>query len=173
MVIAAVVFAVSAQQPSSQPPAKAPDAKIQPASPAPVAAETTVAEKKSDSIPAKAPAAPVADSVKMFTPEELAKCNGQNGNPAYVAVDGIVYDVTNVKAWAGGKHHGVTPGADVTTIIKKKSPHGTKVLKNLKTVGKLAIPAVETKPATPAAVQTRAAPADAKTAPAPAEETKK
>ena len=41
-----------------------------------------------------------------FNQTELAKYNGQNGQPAYVAVDGVVYDVTGVAAWAGGKHHG-------------------------------------------------------------------
>ena len=33
---------------------------------------------------------------KIFTEKELGKYDGQNGNPAYVAIDGVVYDVTNV-----------------------------------------------------------------------------
>ena len=33
---------------------------------------------------------------------DLAKYNGQNGNPAYVAVIGKVYDVTDSPAWTGG-----------------------------------------------------------------------
>ena len=40
---------------------------------------------------------------------DLAKYNGQNGNPAYVAVNGKVYDVTDSPAWTGGEHHG-NPG---------------------------------------------------------------
>ena len=47
-----------------------------------------------------------------FNQTELAKYNGQDGQPAYVAVDGVVYDVTGVAAWAGGKHHGNLAGID-------------------------------------------------------------
>lgn len=74
---------------------------------------------------------------KTFTKEELAKFNGQNGQPAYVAVNGIVYDVTDSKAWAGGKHHGHTAGQDLTDALLNDSPHGDRVLKNLPVVGKL------------------------------------
>ena len=56
---------------------------------------------------------------KIFTEEELGKYDGQNGNPAYVAIDGVVYDVTNVSAWNGGVHHGNKAGQNVSEIIKK------------------------------------------------------
>jgi len=73
-----------------------------------------------------------------LTKEELAKFNGKNGQAAYVAVDGIVYDVTGNPHWKNGKHEGYDlAGQDVTKTIKNKSPHGTKVLKKLKAVGKL------------------------------------
>lgn len=74
---------------------------------------------------------------KIFTEEELEKYDGQNGNPAYVAIDGVVYDVTNVSAWKDGVHHGNKAGQNVSEIIKK-SPHGKKVLEKLERVGKLA-----------------------------------
>jgi cytochrome b involved in lipid metabolism len=32
---------------------------------------------------------------KIFTTEELAKYDGKNNQPAYIAVDGIVYDVSD------------------------------------------------------------------------------
>ena len=35
-----------------------------------------------------------------LTLEELAKFNGKDGNPAYVAVDGIIYDVSASPAWS-------------------------------------------------------------------------
>ena len=71
---------------------------------------------------------------KTFTREELAKFNGQNGQPAYVAISGTVYDVSN----KGGKHHGNEAGHDLTDVLYNKSPHGDKVLKDLPVVGKLA-----------------------------------
>ncbi|MFC6274496.1 cytochrome b5 domain-containing protein [Levilactobacillus tangyuanensis] len=74
-------------------------------------------------------------SEKVFNQVELAKYNGQNGQPAYVAVDGSVYDVTGVAAWAGGKHHGNLAGQELTSVIDGQSPHGRKVLKGLPVVG--------------------------------------
>ena len=37
-----------------------------------------------------------------ITIEELAMYDGTDGNPAYIAVDGVVYDVTDVSAWSSG-----------------------------------------------------------------------
>lgn len=74
---------------------------------------------------------------QTFTKEELAKFDGQNGQPAYVAVNGTVYDVSGKKAWAGGKHHGHVAGQDLTNALLNDSPHGDKVLKDLPVVGKL------------------------------------
>lgn len=74
---------------------------------------------------------------QTFTLEDLKKYDGQNGNPAYVAVDGIVYDVTNADGWKDGKHKdGITAGVDLTSKLAD-SPHGEKVLKDLPVVGKL------------------------------------
>ena len=73
---------------------------------------------------------------RVFTLDELKKYDGQNGNPAYVAVNGIVYDVTNAKDWNSGTHHGHQAGADLTDAIKQ-SPHGESVLSGLPIVGSL------------------------------------
>jgi predicted heme/steroid binding protein len=73
---------------------------------------------------------------KTFTLSELRQYNGRNGKPAYIAVSGIVYDVTNVKGWSGGTHHGYSAGQDLTAAIRQ-SPHGTSVLQSLPVVGKL------------------------------------
>ena len=73
-----------------------------------------------------------------LTLEELTQYNGTNGKPAYVAVDGIIYDVSPIKAWKKGKHKGRhKAGAELGEEIKKQSPHGLKVLKRLKIVGKV------------------------------------
>ena len=72
-----------------------------------------------------------------LTLAELAKYNGKDGNPAYVAVDGVIYDVTNVPQWKNGEHNGYSAGNDLTEIIKTKSPHGVAKLKGVPVVGKL------------------------------------
>lgn len=51
-----------------------------------------------------------AQNKRVFTEKELAKYNGRNGEKSYVAVNGIVYDVTNVPKWRGGNHYGVKAG---------------------------------------------------------------
>ena len=74
---------------------------------------------------------------QSLTVDQLKKYNGQNGNSAYVAVDGIIYDATNAKNWSNGKHrNGITAGKDLSKDIGK-SPHGKDVLKNLPVVGQL------------------------------------
>ena len=72
-----------------------------------------------------------------FTLEELAQFDGQDGNHAYVAVDGLVYDVTDEPRWSGGTHNGLTAGQDLTSQINQMSPHGTRVLDNLPIVGRI------------------------------------
>jgi len=72
-----------------------------------------------------------------FTSEELLKFDGSNGSPAYIAVDGVVYDVTNVPQWNEGLHNGFTAGRDLTNEIKTVSPHGVSKLVGLPVVGKL------------------------------------
>ena len=76
-------------------------------------------------------------SNKEFTLDELKEYDGQNGNKAYVAVDGVVYDVTDVGAWKNGEHkNGITAGKDLSEEINQ-SPHGKDVLEDLPVVGKL------------------------------------
>ena len=71
------------------------------------------------------PAAAETDSGELIlTLEELAQYNGENGNPAYIAVDGVIYDVTDAGPWRGGKHNGFSAGNDLTEEIKTISPHG-------------------------------------------------
>lgn len=75
-------------------------------------------------------------NAKTFTLDELAQYDGKNGNDAYVAVSGTVYDVTNADRWQNGNHYGVQAGTDCTTAISR-SPHGTSVLDGLPIVGTL------------------------------------
>jgi len=80
---------------------------------------------------------PQQNSTRMFTTADLAKYNGKDGNPAYVAVNGTVYDVTNNAAWAAATHFGLTAGRDLTSEFT--SCHaGQPVLSRLKVVGMMA-----------------------------------
>ena len=77
-----------------------------------------------------------AEEMRTFTLEELSQYNGKDGQPAYVAVDGVVYDGTNVEAWKDGEHKlGLTAGNELTEEITNQSPHGLKVLEGLPIVG--------------------------------------
>ena len=101
-----------------------------------VAAETTAASDAAatDSAAVKGSA---ADGTLELTLDQLKQFDGKHGNPAYVAVDGILYDVSNVGPWKNGDHNGYSAGNDLTDIIKNKSPHGVKNLEGLPIVGKL------------------------------------
>ncbi|HIX02475.1 MAG TPA: cytochrome B5 [Candidatus Ligilactobacillus excrementigallinarum] len=74
---------------------------------------------------------------KTFTKDELKQFDGKNGHPAYVAVEGVVYDVTNSPAWKNGEHHGNLAGNDLTDALLNQSPHGKSKLAKLPVVGKL------------------------------------
>ena len=102
------------------------------------AANTTSAPAASSTAASdSATADAAANGTLELTLDQLKQYDGKNGNPAYVAVDGVIYDVTNVKAWKNGDHNGYSAGNDLTDIIKNKSPHGVKNLEGLPIVGKL------------------------------------
>ncbi|MDK2885795.1 MAG: hypothetical protein PWP54_353 [Thermosipho sp. (in: thermotogales)] len=69
---------------------------------------------------------------------ELNKYNGKNGNKAYVAVEGIVYDVSYSKRWKEGNHmNRHNAGEELTYEIIKLSPHGLKKLDAVYKIGYL------------------------------------
>jgi len=105
---------------------------------APAAVTDNAAATTTDSAANSTATADAAASGTLeLTLDQLKQYDGQNGNPAYVVVDGVIYDVTNVPQWKGGKHNGYTAGNDLTDIIKNKSPHGVAKLKGVPVVGKL------------------------------------
>jgi len=76
----------------------------------------------------------VNSSLPVFTAAQLSTYDGKNGNPAYVAVDGVVYDVTDVPQWSKAVHNGHVAGTDLSSVMKD-SPHGSAVLNGLTVVG--------------------------------------
>ena len=85
----------------------------------------------------KTPETPTVTGLEL-TIEELAEFDGKDGAKAYIAVDGVIYDVTDVREWAGGSHWGkFTAGRDLTTEIKTQSPHGVSKLSGVPVVGKI------------------------------------
>lgn len=50
-----------------------------------------------------------------MTLDDLKRFDGRNGQPAYVAFKGIVYDVSESAMWGDGDHEGMhQAGADLT-----------------------------------------------------------
>ena len=106
-----------------------------PASPA--ASEAQAAAASDTATSGNAASAEATPALLQLTLEELKQYDGQNGNPAYIAVDGVIYDVTNVPPWSGGTHNGFTAGQDLTDAIKTVSPHGVSKLSGVPVVGEL------------------------------------
>lgn len=72
-----------------------------------------------------------------MTKDELSGYDGRNGNPAYVAVSGIVYDVTKSGHWHGGNHEGAHQAGQDLTEELKSAPHVRAVIERFPTVGQL------------------------------------
>lgn len=72
---------------------------------------------------------------KVFTIEELSQYNGEGDRPAYVAVNGIVYDVSMNTAWGGGTHFGLYSGKDLTGEFVGCHKGDVEILNGLPKVG--------------------------------------
>ncbi|BES63968.1 hypothetical protein SANA_04070 [Gottschalkiaceae bacterium SANA] len=78
----------------------------------------------------------VGNGMMLLSLDELAAYNGMDGMLAYVAVDGMIYDVTEHPQWATGEHGGNMAGTDITEMLKA-SPHGLSKLEEVPKVGSL------------------------------------
>jgi predicted heme/steroid binding protein len=75
--------------------------------------------------------------MKEFSKEELARYDGRNGLPAYVAYKGKVYDVTGSFLWKDGSHQVLhKAGADLTDALEQ-APHDGDALGKFPIVGTL------------------------------------
>ena len=71
----------------------------------------------------------------VFNKESLSAYNGKDGNKAYIAIDGVVYDVTDEPMWMDGIHRGRFEAGQDLTEEMKNAPHGLSKLKSLEAVG--------------------------------------
>ena len=71
-----------------------------------------------------------------FTRSQLALRNGQDKPEIWVALHGIIYEVTISRLWRNGKHYEHWAGQDLTDELKD-APHTEKVFDKFKPVGKL------------------------------------
>jgi rhodanese-related sulfurtransferase/predicted heme/steroid binding protein len=83
-----------------------------------------------------------AHPTREFSLDDLGYFDGKESREAYVAVDGVVYDVTDSPLWVNGEHRPavfagfleVKAGHDLTELLKL-SPHGIKNLAKFPVVG--------------------------------------
>ena len=73
--------------------------------------------------------------MRTFTPQELARCNGQAGAPALIAYQGRVYDVSASFLWQRGQHQVLhRAGMDLTQCLDQ-APHGPNLLEKFPLIG--------------------------------------
>jgi predicted heme/steroid binding protein len=72
-----------------------------------------------------------------LTLEELKQFDGKGGRKAYIAVEGIIYDVSGNLNWFRGNHNGYEAGRDLTLEIDTLSPHGRSKLLDVPKVGRI------------------------------------
>ncbi len=82
-----------------------------------------------------------AATERSFTAAELATFDGQGGRSAYVAVDGIVYDVSASVRWPEGVHGvcnlGASAGMDLSETITRAPASMRSQLEKMPVVGTL------------------------------------
>lgn len=63
---------------------------------------------------------------KKITLAELRRCDGESG-PAYIAYQGVVYDVSDCPKWRLGLHENLHfPGQDLSSALAQ-APHAAEV----------------------------------------------
>lgn len=92
----------------------------------------TIQSQTTPSVPASA-----GSNQRTITAAELAAYTGKNGKPAYVAVNGNVYDVTENRAWAAAAHFGLMAGKEYTREFASCHAGQQSILATLPVVGRL------------------------------------
>lgn len=117
--------------------AASPTLPISTPSPSPSSEPVTLAEAGTSQpaaqveTPASQPASQIAGAERTFTQAELAQYDGRNGNPAYVAVDGVVYDLSRV--FRSGGHFSHQAGQELTNAFYMR--HAVRAIAKYPVVG--------------------------------------
>lgn len=67
--------------------------------------------------------------------DSLERYNGQEGMPAYIAVNGIVYDISESDEWKHGRYLGVKAGVDLSEDLSNESGEILRMLARFRVVG--------------------------------------
>ncbi|WP_341224617.1 cytochrome b5 domain-containing protein [uncultured Arcticibacterium sp.] len=74
------------------------------------------------------------DASKKYKKSQLALRNGQDKEEIWVALHGIIYDVSDSRLWKNGKHYEHWAGQDLTDELAD-APHTESVFEKFKQVG--------------------------------------
>ena len=75
--------------------------------------------------------------LKKFTLEKLAKYDGKEGRPIYVAYKGKIYDLSGSDLWEEGDHQGLHEAGKDLTKDMEDAPHDLDELERFPIVGEL------------------------------------
>ncbi len=71
-----------------------------------------------------------------ITKGQLALRNGQDKPQIWIALNGLIYDMTNSRLWRNGKHYEHWAGQDLTAELAD-APHNENVFDKFEPIGKL------------------------------------
>lgn len=74
--------------------------------------------------------------MRIYTKSQLALRNGQDKEEIWVAMNGLIYDVSASRLWKNGKHYEHWAGQDLTKELAD-APHTDKVFEKFDVVGHL------------------------------------
>jgi len=72
----------------------------------------------------------------VYTRAQLALRNGQDKPEVWVALNGLIYNVSISRLWRNGKHYEHWAGQDLTDELKD-APHTEKVFDKFTVIGRL------------------------------------
>lgn len=74
-----------------------------------------------------------------MTREELARYDGRDGRPVYVAVQGTIYDLTGSPLWRNGNHEGAHQAGQELGEELKSAPHVRALIERFPVVGRIEV----------------------------------